>query len=266
MDIKQIDNLENGGDNYVVYSMYGFNIDKNNIFEIKNNQLYFYKKHDFLYAFKIYNDFKKIIFYLKNAFAPYEYYDKISLELERICFNLILYDDLSIDQLICILDHIAPKVKDIRFQDKLVLHEKICSKISIESNKFYKNIVEYQNDILNEQNYKIYRQIFDILQCKNLAVQYTSLYDLLKEQICKGKKQKQREVIKFFLNNKEKYPFVVFEKSRGCANLEEDYFTFLRNKIAHPWGLNSFDIQTLEISGTTIKYLLRIINDLICKK
>ena len=53
---------------------------------------------------------------------------------------------------------------------------------------------------------------------------------------------------------------------RGNGN-SEDNFTFLRNKIGHPWGgLSADEIKELGINEYLIKSLLTVINDVLCGK
>lgn len=93
-----------------------------------------------------------------------------------------------------------------------------------------------------------------------------ALYELLNSLlpiVSKGKTQK--DVTTFFSKNKKKEYQVSFMPSRKKNKGQEDYFTYLRNQIGHPWGLSSEKIKNLGIKEATIKCLLRIINDVICE-
>ena len=92
-----------------------------------------------------------------------------------------------------------------------------------------------------------------------------ALYEILNSLLpIVDKRKAQKDVTTFFLNNKNKYK-ISFLTSRKKNKGNEDYFTYLRNQIGHPWGLSSEKIKKLGIKEATIKCLLRIINDVICE-
>ena len=66
--------------------------------------------------------------------------------------------------------------------------------------------------------------------------------------------------------NQALYPEVSFFKSRRGNGNDEDNYTFLRNKIGHPWGLSADEIKKLGINASLIQSLLSVINDVLCEK
>ncbi len=271
MIIEHIDSLNEDGDSYIEYSMQGYNVNAEigeNVtgsFEITENKPFLYENHEFLHSFYIDSNFTKIVFSLKKGFDAWDYQDKIALELERICFNLITYDNIHTFQPVCILSKIKTTKRHTIYSDALSVSDKGAFKIKIDSKSFYTEILNKSNSVLNSQKYDLYKTIYDILQCPNFAIQYMALYELLNSLlpiVSKGKTQK--DVTTFFLNNKNKYK-ISFLNSRKKNKGNEDCFTYLRNQIGHPRGLSSEKIKKLGIKEATIKCLLRIINDVICE-
>lgn len=276
MIIEHIDSLNEDGDSYIEYSMQGYNVNAEigvnvtDSFEITENKPFLYEKHEFLHSFYIDSNLTKIVFSLKKGLDAWDYQYKIALELERICFNLITYDNIHTFQPICILSKIKTTRRHTVYSDALSVSDKGAFKTKIDSKSFYTEILNKSNSVLNSQKYNLYKTVYDILQCPNFAIQYMALYELLNSLLpIVSKRKTQKDVTTFFLKNKEKEYQVSFmpsrKKNKGNEDGNEDYFTYLRNQIGHPRGLSSEKIKKLGIKEATIKCLLRIINDVICE-
>ena len=272
MIIEHIDSLNEDGDSYIEYSMQGYNVNAEigvnvtDSFEITENKPFLYEKHEFLHSFYIDSNLTKIVFSLKKGLDAWDYQYKIALELERICFNLITYDNIHTFQPICILSKIKTTKRHTVYSDALSVSDKGAFKTKIDSKSFYTEILNKSNSVLNSQKYNLYKTIYDILQCPNFAIQYMALYELLNSLLpIVSKRKTQKDVTTFFLKNKEKEYQESFMPSRKKNKGNEDYFTYLRNQIGHPRGLSSEKIKKLGIKEATIKCLLRIINDVICE-
>lgn len=271
MTIEYIDRLNKDGDSCIEYSMIGYNVNaeiRENVtgsFEITGNKPFLYENHEFLHSFYIDSNLTKIVFSLKKGFDAWDYQYKISLELERICFNLITYDNIHTFQPVCILSKMKTTQRQPIFSDNLALSDKLACKVKIKSESFYVEILNKSNSVLNPQKYDLYKSIYACLQCPDIAIQYMALYEILNSLLpIVDKRKTQKDVTTFFLNNKNKYK-ISFLTSRKKNKGNEDYFTYLRNQIGHPRGLSSEKIKKLGIKEATIKCLLRIINDVICE-
>lgn len=271
MDIEHTDILKTDGDSYVEYKMYGFNVvsvigeSVEDSFQIKDNKPYIYENHPFLHSFCINNEFKRITFWLKAGFDAADCIKEIGLELERICFNLITYKNFHTFQPICVLDKIKTHYFESSFEDKICLKHELKCRTLLPGSSFYGDIVTEKNAMMDKKKYPVYKQIFDILQCPNLVIQYMCLYDLLKEKVCIGTNKSQKEVVQYFKKKQNRYPELKFFPSRRKNGKDEDNYTFLRNKIGHPWGLSAEEIKKLGISEKLIQSLLTVINDVLCE-
>lgn len=256
--------------NYIRYSMHGFNIkDPKDGYKytIKNNISHQFNGHDFLEKIFIDEHITSITFYLKEGLLCKDYLNAVHIELEKICFNLIAYSELPISQPLCNLESIVDeKGNDIKcelrermgFRDEL-----ICKKQILPANIFNAAFSHPSNFGKCEATYK---KIFFILHSPHKVIQFLGLYDimasLIHTPIC------QKKVHDYFGKNREKYPFITFVKSKKNPNTSEDSLTHLRNLIAHSeqCGVNEFVKVSQNISDTHIKYLLQVINNLLCEK
>ena len=264
MEYVYIEKLTSDGDSYVEYEIKGFN-SKNDI-SITCNNPYLYNNHKFLYSFIIKDDFTRIIFSLKKGLDAYNYLAEIEIEMERICFNLITYESVSVFQPIWFLKKIKTNQKKSSFEEKILFYESLDIKIRLSSSEFYSSIISGKNLITDSKKRTIYKFIFDILQTPNLVIQYMTLYDLLKKLVSKNSEPIQRDVIEFFERYKNKYTDVTWEASRKCKNKKEDCFTYLRNQISHSQDLSAGIIKGLDVNERKIKYLVRVINDILCEQ
>ena len=206
MNIEHTDFLRTDGDSYAAYKMLGFNTraeiaggnHASDSLEIMNNKPYIYEKHEFLHSFLISDDFSEITFWLKAGFDAADHLEKIELELNRICLNLILYDDLHTFKPVCELVKIKTLRYETRFEECLCIKDELKCAISVKSDNFYSDIAHGDSAMLDKKSRSVYKQIFDIIQCPNLVIQYMALYDLLKDLACRGKKKNQQGVVNFF--------------------------------------------------------------------
>ena len=257
---------------YVKYSMHGFNRKhKTNIngnhfeYTLKNNSPYMYQDHSFLESVYINESITEITFYLQSGKSCENYMEEISKELERICYNLITHSELPILQPIC---HLETAVDDsgskIQFNDYITLHDECFIFKTIDAKTIYDNGLKFQT---NFEKYEAkYKELFWILHSPHKVIQFMGLYDVMAELICSPISQKK--VHDYFGKNKNIYPIIKFEPSRKDANKMEDSLTHLRNAIAHSeqMGASEFINISNSISDTHIKYLLIVINNLLCDK
>lgn len=256
--------------NYIRYSMRGFNIKHPRCgykYTIKNNIPYQFEEHDFLERIFIDEHITSITFYLKAGLSCRDYLNEVHIELEKLCFNLIAYSELPILQPVCNLEAIVDENgKDIKMElrERMVFRDELICNIQISPNSIFNAAFNHSSDFGNHE--AIYKKIFWILHSPHRVIQFLGLYDimanLIHAPIC------QKKVHDYFGKNREKYPFITFEKSKKNPNTSEDSLTHLRNLIAHSeqCDINEFVNVSQKISDTHIRYLLQVINNLLCEK
>lgn len=269
MYIDNIQELINDGDSYIEYALYGFNM-KTSIGEnvrgsvkILNNKPFLYGNHEFLYSVFISDDFSKLSLRLKKGLDVCDFQDQINHEVERICMALVMDKSIHTFQPRCEIKKIVTNSKPTLIEDCITISESVSMTCSLESNDFYSEIINGNKDLLDAEQHKYLKYIYDILSCPNLVIQYMALYDFLKSLLpIVGKEKSQKDVVNFFEKNKCKYQ-ICFKPSRRDANKTEDYYTYLRNEIGHPWGLSAEEIKKLGITESLIKGLICVIYDVL---
>lgn len=255
----------------IVYNMYGFNVgDMAGEIERKrkfiNNTGYIYPKHDFLNKFYIDDAFTEITFEMKDGLEAKDYLKKISDELEKICFNIITYSEISTCQPIC-----APKMltdasgREIQLHDKITLREELKMIATYEARDFYNSIMSYNTEINDETKVK-YKELFYILHNPHRVIQYVALYDILIGLVSpENKRSEQKYVHQFLAKNRDRYEFVKFVPSNKNDKENEDILSHIRNTIAHSReaGIEYFMRTSKSISDREISFLLRVINDIL---
>ena len=78
-------------------------------------------------------------------------------------------------------------------------------------------------------------------------------------------KKGQKSVIAFFEKNSSRYNYPTKQTRRKNETFTEDFFTYLRNEIGHPWELTDKEIKNLGVNERTVKSLLSVINDVLCE-
>jgi len=255
---------------YVKYSMHGFNrkhkvkLNENHYeYTISDNCPYVYKNHLFLDSVYINEQITEITFYLQSEKSYKNYINEISNELERICFNLIAHSELPILQPYCLFEiGINEDGSEIHLNDKLNLREECFIFKNIPAESIYDSGLGHQTDF--EKHGVTYKELFWILHSPHKVIQFMGLYDIMAQLISSPISQKK--IHDYFGKNKSRYPFIRFLPSRSNAEKMEDSLTYLRNAIAHSKQLGVYEfLYTSEtISDTYIKYLLIVINDLLC--
>lgn len=256
---------------YVVYNMRGFSLkvtkseSVSKKIVIENNQPYKYSNHEFIDSLFINDEFNKIIFYMLPGISALEHITLIEHELEKVCFNIIAYTEVETHQPICELESIVDEKGEkvnIYTKDSMVLNDQLQMIKKIESNDFYKKIVN--NEVLIPNYQAQYKELFYILHSPHKVMQFIGLYDIMAELI--NSPISQSKVHVFFGKNKDRYPFIKFIKSRKGTSNKEDSFTYLRNTIAHSKqaGIDEFLATAQTITKDDISNILQVINDLIC--
>lgn len=202
---------------------------------------------------------------MKKGLDVLDYFEQIDLELERICFNLIMLDNIHTLQPYCTKSKIGTTKNQTPFEDTIALSEVVTMRTKMECESFYAEIAENKNFLLNSKKYKYYKTIFDILQCPNFVIQYMALYEMLETLLSPKGKKGQKFVIVFFENNSSRYNYPTKQTRRKNRIFTEDFFTYLRNEIGYPCGLTDKEIKELGVNERTVKSLLSVINDVLCE-
>lgn len=253
-----------------IYTMHGFNVSLTDTsckrkVSLKNNYEYVYKDHEFLETVYIDDDFKRITFKMHSGKEAKHYINKISDELERICFNIIAYSDVETYQPICYLEMITNEDgTNVEINDRISLRDNIRLDINMETSDFY-DLIMNKNTPLSD-NKAVYKEIFYILHNPHTVIQFIALYDVLLDLICPmNKKNKQKYVSNFFGKNKKRYSFITFYESNENPEKKEDTFTHLRNNIAHSKlaGIEAFSNTANSITNRHIACMLQVINDIV---
>lgn len=252
--------------------MHGFNRkhkakSNGNNFEytLLNNFIYNYNNHSFLESVYINEHITEITFYLQPGKSCENYKNEITSELERICFNLIAHSELPILQPYCLFEiAVNEDGSEIQLKDYMNIRDECFIFKTISANSIYEKGLENQTNF--EKYGAKYKEMFWILHSPHKVIQFMGLYDIMAELI--SSPISQRKVHDYFGMNKSKYPFIKFEPSRKDPNKMEDSLTHLRNVIAHSKqiGVSEFLNVSNNISDTHIKYLLIVINDLLCNE
>lgn len=257
---------------YAKYLMYGFN-HKNNTecdgkqyeYTLSDNEPYIYSNHDFLDKVVIDKNITSITFYLKPGLSCKEYINKIHIELEQICFNLIVHSELPINCPVCCLelttDEFGNEIQ-LEINERVALYDKLIMFKDISTQSLYNAAFNHVTNFNKHES--IYKKIFWILHSPHKVIQFLGLYDLMATLIHDPISQKK--VHDYFGKNKNKYPFIEFKKSRKDPKKMEDSLTYLRNEIAHSEQMDIKEYLNVseKISHTHIQYLLKVINDIIC--
>ena len=254
----------------VTYKMHGFNTSSTNsgfkhIVRLNNNSEYNYQNHSFLQSVFIDDEFKRITFTLLPDKNAKDFQDEIEDELEKICFNIITYSDISTSVPFCELETITDEVGEtMDIHDKIQFYDCISScRCAIETSDFYELIMS-KNTPLSDNKAK-YKELFYVLHNPHKTIQFIALYDILLNLICSpNESNRQKRVRDFFGKNRNKYPFIKFHK-REDSEKTEDTFTYIRNLIAHSQeiGIDAFLKISDSIRDKDISNILSVINDII---
>ena len=254
----------------VTYLMEGFNIKEPGYCRkmlLKNNKEYIYKNHSFLKSVSIDDEFKHITFTLLPDKNVKEFLNEIGNELERICFNIIAYSDVSTCNPVCFCEKIIDKngnEEKIELHDQLKIRDSVSITATCDATDFFEEIMS-QNTPISEHKAQ-YKELFFILHNPHRVIQFIALYDVLLGLICSSdERNKQQRVHDFFGKNKERYPYIDFKNCNNNPNKKEDMFTHLRNIIAHSQnaGIEEFSRVAASITPQYISLILRVINDIL---
>lgn len=248
----------------VVFTMIGFNSKSRNITLTENNK-YNYSDNSLFKSVYINDNLSEITFELQPNKTFEEHDEEIYIELERICFNLILCPKIRITQPYYKLKYIKPD-SNVKFNDTISFKEDLCLNISLHAASIYKQALESSNAVHN-YGY-IYKEIFLILKNPIKAIQFLALYDIMQDLICGNSEQPQKILHDFFGKNKNKYPFISFKPSIKHPSKMQDSFTHLRNSLAHSRDLGAEEYLKIanNICEQDIKNILTVINDYLCNK
>lgn len=262
---------------YVQYRMQGFNkqlhqCDNRWAMTLTDVKPYLYENHPFLHSVSINEHITSITFELKEGFSCLDCIKEIGYELERITFNIISrYPNLPINKPVCYIEATIHNDKDLTTG---ILHEPIrigeelfCMKTSSIDGLYE---VALNSDVATKEKTDKYQELFCILQCSDRVIQFLGLYDIMSDLISKLYKTQhkgiQDKVHDFFGRNRDRYPKVGFYESNKDNKKKEDFFTHLRNKIAHSMqiGVKDFLEVSQGITFECIQGMLVVINDLLC--
>ena len=248
----------------ITYTMFGFNSKSRNI-TLEQNNKYNYSDNSLFKSVYINNNLSEITFELQPEKTYLENKDEINTELERICFNLIVYSEITTTQPYCLLKEIKSAC-DIQINDNLSFKDELYMDIKLPATTIYKQALYASNAIKKYSG--IYKEIFFILQNPLPAIQFLALYDIMQDLICGDSEQPQKVLHNFFGKNKDKYSFISFKPSMKYPNKMQDNFTYLRNALAHSRTLGAKEyLKTVQsISKQDIKNILFVINDYLCSK
>ena len=268
---------------YVTYDMEGFNMRDGRskdswALTLIDNKEHTYESHAFLQSVHFDEHLTRITFTLKDGESWESHKAEISLELERICFNLISrVPNIPVDKPICRLREAmddAGHTMRMRANEYIMVHDDCFAMCHRPADSVYDEALNYA--VAMDKRKEAYQEIFCILQCSDRVIQFLGLYDMMAKLICEkypAKKRLQARVMEFFGKNMARYNLTgaSFKQSSkgvgGGKKNSEDPFTHLRNNIAHSMqiGVDEYLKQSRGISFECIQALLRVINDLLCE-
>lgn len=254
----------------MLYKMYGFNKDylrgscKKKII-IDSNIMWKYPNHPFLQEVIIAKELTYMEFILIEGKEAKDYLSEISDELERICFNIIVYTEIPTLQPFCERAQIINADGTVMMlDDRLNIHDELTICNNYCADNLANTIMTIETPISAKK--AEYKELFFILHNPHRAIQFIALYDILQGKICDaGERQRQEKVTNFFGKNRLRYPFVTFVPRNDNPDKNEDMFTHLRNNIAHSKqaGIKEFLETTEHISDEVVSYLLAVVSDII---
>ena len=142
----------------IVFTMFGFNSKSRNIKLTENNK-YNYSNNRLFKSVFINDNISEITFELQPDQTFENHEEEIYIELERICFNLIIYSELRITQPYCKLKSVKSDSK-IKLNDTLSFKETINLEIPLSAASIYKQALESSNAVNNYEY--IYKELFII--------------------------------------------------------------------------------------------------------
>ena len=274
--------------NFVQYSLWGFNRchkDRRGGTEweitLQDNHEYIYQNHRFLRSVFIDDHLTSVTFYLRPGCKCEKHLKGIEREMEKIRFNILSrIPNLPVTFPICcrtaIVDENGQNLV-VKLDEQAIFSDNELSVFRpIPANTVYDLAVNSKNALQNSEAH--YRELFYILQSPHNVIQFIGLYDIMADLIIKrtkatSKEKPQNRVRDFFVKNRKHYNvFVKFfysyvpYKNGPKKRIKEDYFTKIRNQIAHSKdrGIKNFIKVSESISFDDIQKLLIIINDLLC--
>lgn len=245
---------------YLEYQLAGFsglNLKENSEFQVSNEYIKNIYLNDDLSKFKV---------VLNDGISYNEHGSAIEMYLNHIFLNLIINTEADISMPIRRLEMVHDGSK-IEVYDNIYCRDSLSIMRTSPAEDIYDKIVNSQTDF--ENSAVIYERIFKTLHNPNLIVQFMSFYQLLMELLANNGQPKQKDVIDYFKNNENKYPFITFEPTRKPnvrIQFDEDSFTSLRNEIGHSEDTNDMDsYKSLgsKVNSRLIKNLVQVINDIL---
>lgn len=264
-------NMENS--KYVIFDILGvkqegfknsFVFDKDAECIINNNQ--------FISKIVVSSDISKAIFYLHDSLEitennVSEIVNYLSLYLGNMMIalvkNSLYYSNVSLKPTIRLsVEHLL-KNNHIKLNEYIQIRdsEAICSTFS-DGNEILKKWVEdveISNYTSKQDKYDI---LFLLLQGGNIVQKYMAMYAYLMflvKEICSSPRESQKQVVKYISDNCSRVGIELITslctRPGAKPNEEEDQFTALRNKIAHPSDTNG----NVNMSENAVNQLASII-------
>jgi hypothetical protein len=248
-------------ENYLQYNLNGFNnlkLRENKPFEIENTYI----------KSICFNDDLTILTVVLNDNVNYQKNGKeIELYLDHISFNLIINMETDINIPFRRLEVIKDGTS-LNLSEHVTIREEVTISRVLPADRIYHAIVD--SDTAIEDHSLFYKRIFKTLHNPNLIAQFMSLYQFLMELLARERKRvEQKNVVEYFKNHADKYPFITFEPTRRkniTNSFDEDYFTYIRNEIGHSEDTNDMELYTSlgkKITSRLIKQLVTVLNDVI---
>lgn len=252
-------NVSQQSQNYVEYDLYGF----------ENLKLKENKRHEMIHPLirflYIADDITSMTVTLNENVHYNEHCDEIEKFLDHVCFNLIVNTEVDVYQPVRILKSVHDE-DEITFFDQMGMTDNCSITRNYNADSIYKVVIDTETAIDNHN--LMYERIFKTLQNPNLIMQYLGLYQFLMELLSKGKEYPcQANVINYFKNHQEQYPYISFKQTRKKRKkYKEDTFTYVRNEIGHCEETNDLAVYKemgKKVDNRLIKRLVSVLNDVI---
>lgn len=227
-------------------------------------------EHDCISGISLSNDLKTLTVYLNKGIIYDENKDAIEQYVNYLFLNLLIKTEVCFNHPTIHLQVIKDgSGKSFTLSDSLTMSGSLNIVRSIKADSIYNKIMPLKDEY--NYNFFKYTRIISTLNNSNLIVQFMSLYQYLMELLSEQKNRiEQINVVNYFKNNKDKYPFIEFKKTRRPGkSFEEDSFTYMRNEIGHIENSDDIDLYKRmgkNIDQQTIKNLVCVLNDVIMNK
>ena len=260
--------------NYVVFKIFGIKHEGYaNTFEFYEDAVHEVSNDKFIEKVVVSADISKVTFYIKDSVKTlsvlpkniidylYKYLGNMMISLLKYSFS---YSSVLLKPIIrvSVTHFLWDNKNNVEVNDNIRLSDSFAYKIKIDGNKILKQWIEdvdVSNYTKKQDKYDI---LFLLLQGKNIVQKYMAIYSYLMSlvrEIYSEQKEGQKHVVKYISSNCSSVgiELCLHKSSRPGAKYgdEEDQFTFLRNKIAHP----SISGEAFELNENVVNELSSIV-------